>query len=157
LHTICPGWLWTEILLISASWVVRIIDVSHQFLAYWLLSKVCHINLLYNLRLGWILYFLLYFTIYNHISFPWQEDENSYPTISINLRKILKARDLVQVVECLPRKCKVLSSNPNTDPHQKKTIILSYLSQYILYTEKLHLENYKWISRAIILERVTIL
>jgi hypothetical protein len=28
-RTICPGWLWTTILLISASWVAKIIDVSH--------------------------------------------------------------------------------------------------------------------------------
>jgi hypothetical protein len=28
--TICPGWLWTMILLISASWVARITGVSHQ-------------------------------------------------------------------------------------------------------------------------------
>jgi hypothetical protein len=27
--TICPGWLWTVILLISASWVARILVVSH--------------------------------------------------------------------------------------------------------------------------------
>jgi hypothetical protein len=26
----CPSWLWTKILLISASWVARIIGVSHQ-------------------------------------------------------------------------------------------------------------------------------
>jgi hypothetical protein len=31
--TICPGWLWTVILLISASWVVRITVMSHQHLA----------------------------------------------------------------------------------------------------------------------------
>jgi hypothetical protein len=30
--TICLGWLWTAILLISASWVDRITDVSHQCL-----------------------------------------------------------------------------------------------------------------------------
>jgi hypothetical protein len=29
LQTICPGWLWTIIFLISASWVARIIGVSH--------------------------------------------------------------------------------------------------------------------------------
>jgi hypothetical protein len=33
LQTICPGWLWTMILLISASWVVRIIKMTHQRLA----------------------------------------------------------------------------------------------------------------------------
>jgi hypothetical protein len=32
-QTICPGWLWTKILLISASWVARITDLSHQHLA----------------------------------------------------------------------------------------------------------------------------
>jgi hypothetical protein len=30
LWTICPGWLWTMILLISASQVARIIGMSHQ-------------------------------------------------------------------------------------------------------------------------------
>jgi hypothetical protein len=30
-RTICPGWLWTMILLISASWVARIIGMSHQY------------------------------------------------------------------------------------------------------------------------------
>jgi hypothetical protein len=30
LQTICPGWLWTMILLISASWVARITGMSHQ-------------------------------------------------------------------------------------------------------------------------------
>jgi hypothetical protein len=30
LGTICPGWLQTPVLLISVSWVARIIDVSHQ-------------------------------------------------------------------------------------------------------------------------------
>jgi hypothetical protein len=33
LETVCPGWLWTLILLISASWVARITDVSHRCLA----------------------------------------------------------------------------------------------------------------------------
>jgi hypothetical protein len=31
--TICSGWLWTEILLIFASWVARITGVSYQCLA----------------------------------------------------------------------------------------------------------------------------
>jgi hypothetical protein len=31
-QTICPGWLQTTILLISASWVARIIGMSHQCL-----------------------------------------------------------------------------------------------------------------------------
>jgi hypothetical protein len=30
LQTLCLDWLWTEILLISASWVSRITDISHQ-------------------------------------------------------------------------------------------------------------------------------
>jgi hypothetical protein len=34
LWAICPGWLWTEILLISASWVARITGLSHQHLDY---------------------------------------------------------------------------------------------------------------------------
>jgi hypothetical protein len=33
LQTICPDWLWTSILLISASWVARITGVSHRRLA----------------------------------------------------------------------------------------------------------------------------
>jgi hypothetical protein len=33
LRTICPGWLRTTILLISASWVARITAVSHWHLA----------------------------------------------------------------------------------------------------------------------------
>jgi hypothetical protein len=37
-RTICPGWLWTVILLISASWVARITGVSHQCLAVLLCS-----------------------------------------------------------------------------------------------------------------------
>jgi hypothetical protein len=32
LQTICLGWLWTIILLISAFWVARIIGVSHHLL-----------------------------------------------------------------------------------------------------------------------------
>jgi hypothetical protein len=32
-ETICLGWLWTMILPISASWVARIIGVSHGSLA----------------------------------------------------------------------------------------------------------------------------
>jgi hypothetical protein len=32
--TICPGWLRIAILLISASWIARIIGVSHQHLAH---------------------------------------------------------------------------------------------------------------------------
>jgi hypothetical protein len=31
-RTGCPGWLWTAILLISASWVARITGVSHWHL-----------------------------------------------------------------------------------------------------------------------------
>jgi hypothetical protein len=33
--TICPGWLRTTILLISASWLARITDVSHRHQAYY--------------------------------------------------------------------------------------------------------------------------
>jgi hypothetical protein len=32
LQTVCPGWLWIMIFLISASWVVRITGVNHQCL-----------------------------------------------------------------------------------------------------------------------------
>jgi hypothetical protein len=41
LRTSCPGWLWTAILLISASWVARIIDMSCQHPAgkVWLLKR----------------------------------------------------------------------------------------------------------------------
>jgi hypothetical protein len=36
--TICLGWLWTAILLISVSWVARIRGVSHQCLViFWIL------------------------------------------------------------------------------------------------------------------------
>jgi hypothetical protein len=35
LQTLSPGWHWTVILLISASWVARIAGVSHWCLAYW--------------------------------------------------------------------------------------------------------------------------
>jgi hypothetical protein len=33
LRTICPSWLWTAILLISAPWIARITGMSHQCLA----------------------------------------------------------------------------------------------------------------------------
>jgi hypothetical protein len=33
-QTVCLGWLWATILLISASWVARITGVSHQCLAH---------------------------------------------------------------------------------------------------------------------------
>jgi hypothetical protein len=40
MRTICLGWLWTVILLISASWVVRITGMSHWRLAHtWILKK----------------------------------------------------------------------------------------------------------------------
>jgi hypothetical protein len=42
--TICSGWFWTPVLLISASWVVRVTGVSHQHLAQLL-------TLLKNMRL----------------------------------------------------------------------------------------------------------
>jgi hypothetical protein len=29
--TVCPGWHWTSILLITAFWVTRITGVSHQY------------------------------------------------------------------------------------------------------------------------------
>jgi uncharacterized membrane protein YcfT len=32
LHTVCLGWLWTMILLISAFWVARITGMSHLHL-----------------------------------------------------------------------------------------------------------------------------
>jgi hypothetical protein len=35
-QTIFPGWLWTVILLISASWIARITGVSHQHPAHYL-------------------------------------------------------------------------------------------------------------------------
>jgi hypothetical protein len=62
--TICSGWLWTVIFLISASWVARITDVSHLCLALFevLVTElslspshfqlhVCHILIL----LSWII------------------------------------------------------------------------------------------------------
>jgi hypothetical protein len=36
LQTICPGWLWTTILLITVSWVARISGVSHHHPPYFL-------------------------------------------------------------------------------------------------------------------------
>jgi hypothetical protein len=47
-RTICLGWLWTMIFLISASWVVRIIGVSHwypgstRYLSALFYSHMCH-------------------------------------------------------------------------------------------------------------------
>jgi hypothetical protein len=41
-QTICPGWLWTIVLLISASWVARIMGVNHRCLA----QKLFHWQLL---------------------------------------------------------------------------------------------------------------
>jgi hypothetical protein len=38
---ICPGWLWTMILLISASWVARIVGMSHWRPAHLRLFKQC--------------------------------------------------------------------------------------------------------------------
>jgi hypothetical protein len=37
--TICPGWLWTAIHLISVSWVARIIGMSHWHLGNWQVFK----------------------------------------------------------------------------------------------------------------------
>jgi hypothetical protein len=48
--TICPGWLRTSILLMSASWVARIMGVSHQRPARYLLI-VCHKAFLYISRI----------------------------------------------------------------------------------------------------------
>jgi hypothetical protein len=39
LRTICPGWFWTSVLLISASWVARIPGVSHWHTAVSLFLK----------------------------------------------------------------------------------------------------------------------
>jgi hypothetical protein len=41
LQTICLGWPWTTILLISASWVARITGVSHQRPAFQFLPSKC--------------------------------------------------------------------------------------------------------------------
>jgi hypothetical protein len=52
-RTICQGWLWTMILQISASWVARIIGVSHQCLAYlfiYLLYYCCTGGTLWHLQ-----------------------------------------------------------------------------------------------------------
>jgi hypothetical protein len=38
--TICPYWLWTTILLITTSWVARIIGMSHWHLAVVAFLKV---------------------------------------------------------------------------------------------------------------------
>jgi hypothetical protein len=44
-RTICLGWLWTEILLISASWVARIISVSQASGSFFFLGVCIIINL----------------------------------------------------------------------------------------------------------------
>jgi hypothetical protein len=36
-RTICLGWLWTLILLIPASWIARITDISHHSWLFFLL------------------------------------------------------------------------------------------------------------------------
>jgi hypothetical protein len=41
-QTICPGWLETSILLISASWVARITGMSH-----WHWAQVCFLKAVY--------------------------------------------------------------------------------------------------------------
>jgi hypothetical protein len=46
-QTICPGWSQTEILLISASWVVRITGLSHQCLAIARYLLMCSGNVLF--------------------------------------------------------------------------------------------------------------
>jgi hypothetical protein len=40
-QTICMGWLWTTVLLISASWVARVTGVSHWCLAMKLSTFPC--------------------------------------------------------------------------------------------------------------------
>jgi hypothetical protein len=46
--TICSGWLWTMILLISASWVARITGLSHWHLAGY--TFLCAFYLLHSLE-----------------------------------------------------------------------------------------------------------
>jgi hypothetical protein len=70
--TIYPGWLWTQSLLISASWVAKITDMSHQPLVdnnfnscteekmKWLLIKFIHC-ITEGLRLGHRFLSLVYF------------------------------------------------------------------------------------------------
>jgi hypothetical protein len=42
--TICLGWLQTTILLISASWIVRIASMSHWHLAEWLILIILYLK-----------------------------------------------------------------------------------------------------------------
>jgi hypothetical protein len=58
LRTTCPGWLWTVILLISASWVAQITDMSHWCLAY----KVKFTPLL---CLAQLIFYALYWKIFS--------------------------------------------------------------------------------------------
>jgi hypothetical protein len=75
LGIICPGWLQTEVFLISATWVVRIIGMSHQRLAFfsiWYLKRhvVLFLYLFYYLwrqmlfRFVFFLFFLKIFSLF---------------------------------------------------------------------------------------------
>jgi hypothetical protein len=82
-RTICLGWLWTVILLISASWVARITGVSHQHLAflgqdyscewmepeYTILYCEQHITLYRDFQISYILYiaYLIFCKKYDNI------------------------------------------------------------------------------------------
>jgi hypothetical protein len=54
LWTICLGWLWTTILLISASWVVRIIEVSNRCPALDKLLKAARASCLSEPQFLWV-------------------------------------------------------------------------------------------------------
>jgi hypothetical protein len=54
LQTICPGWLWTSILLISASWVARITGVSH-WLFYSQKVETTHVQWVEMIKEMWFL------------------------------------------------------------------------------------------------------
>jgi hypothetical protein len=57
LWTVCLGWLWTESLLISASWVIRTTGVSHW---HWLFLGFDSVSLVYASDFMPVLYGLSY-------------------------------------------------------------------------------------------------
>jgi hypothetical protein len=88
-HELCAGgWLWTNILLISASWVARIIGVSHQQLAllsFWrpprLLKAVVPLFFFFSLFLVLICFIL--FLPKKHLTFCLRSRSNSLHLLSV--------------------------------------------------------------------------
>jgi hypothetical protein len=82
LHTVCPGWLRTTILLISASWIARITGTSHQDLCFPIFfygptikETTCNVNnrkviawvcLLFSNLISQTLFFSLCLTLLKH-------------------------------------------------------------------------------------------